>query len=116
MSAALIGRIVNDLLLDGLVRETAPDFSGAWRKAVKLDIQPTQHRRENERGRERRMKLNALMEQYRGSVLENVHLGVLCGVNEYGEVIFEVGNADHPALLRRSQAFSSYSGSCSIRL
>ena len=46
------------------------------------------------------MKLNALMEQYRGSVLENVHLGVLCGVNEYGEVIFEVGNADHPAFLR----------------
>lgn len=46
--------------------------------------------------------MSALVEQYRGSVLENVHMGVLCGVNELGEVLYEVGNADHPAFLRSS--------------
>ncbi|BBH23817.1 asparaginase [Paenibacillus baekrokdamisoli] len=46
------------------------------------------------------MKLSALVEQYRGSVLENVHMGVLCGVNEFGEVLYEVGNAEHRAFLR----------------
>lgn len=46
------------------------------------------------------MKVHPLVEQYRGNVLENVHLGVLCAVNEYGDVLYEIGNADHTAFLR----------------
>lgn len=46
------------------------------------------------------MKLEPLVEEYRGGVLENVHLGVLCGVSDQGEVIYEVGNAEHMTFLR----------------
>lgn len=46
------------------------------------------------------MYFKPLIEEYRGGVLENVHLGVLCGVNDKGEVIHEVGSAEHMTFLR----------------
>ncbi|BFH64528.1 asparaginase [Paenibacillus azoreducens] len=46
------------------------------------------------------MYFKPLMEEFRGGVLENVHLGVLCGVNDKGEVIHEVGSAEHVTFLR----------------
>lgn len=46
------------------------------------------------------MSYKALVEEFRGGVLENVHLGVLCGVSDKGEVIYEVGDAEHMTFLR----------------
>lgn len=46
------------------------------------------------------MKLQPLVEQYRGGVLENVHLGVLCGVNDRKQVAHEVGDANHIVYMR----------------
>lgn len=46
------------------------------------------------------MSYKALVEEYRGGVLENVHLGVLCGVSDKGEVIHSVGSPDHVTFLR----------------
>lgn len=46
------------------------------------------------------MGYKELVEEYRGGVLENVHLGVLCGVNDKGEVIHSVGNSEHLTFLR----------------
>lgn len=34
------------------------------------------------------MNCKTLVEEYRGGVLENVHMGIVCGVNERGEVIY----------------------------
>ncbi|MDF2684652.1 MAG: asparaginase [Brevibacillus sp.] len=47
-----------------------------------------------------RMKYSTLVEEYRGGVLENVHYGVVCGVNERGEVIYSSGDDMHVAFLR----------------
>lgn len=46
------------------------------------------------------MYYKPLVEEFRAGVLENVHLGVLCGVNDQGELIHEVGNAQHVTFLR----------------
>lgn len=46
------------------------------------------------------MNLQPLVEQYRGNILENVHLGLLCGVNDKKELISEIGNAQHVTFLR----------------
>lgn len=46
------------------------------------------------------MKYSTLVEEYRGGVLENVHYGVVCGVNERGEVIYSSGDEMHVAFLR----------------
>ncbi|QRG66550.1 asparaginase [Brevibacillus choshinensis] len=46
------------------------------------------------------MKYSTLVEEYRGGVLENVHYGVVCGVNDRGEVIYSSGDDKHVAFLR----------------
>ncbi|GIO31439.1 MULTISPECIES: asparaginase [Paenibacillus] len=46
------------------------------------------------------MYFKPFVEEYRGGVLENVHLGVLCGVNDKGDVIYEIGSAEHVTYLR----------------
>lgn len=46
------------------------------------------------------MNYSELVEQYRGGILENVHLGVICGVNERGDVVYSVGNVGHITFLR----------------
>lgn len=46
------------------------------------------------------MYFKPLVEEYRAGVLENVHLGVLCGVNDKGEVVHEIGSAEHVTYLR----------------
>lgn len=46
------------------------------------------------------MKHSLLVEEYRGSVLENVHFGVVCGVDEHGQVIYSAGDDQHVTYLR----------------
>lgn len=46
------------------------------------------------------MNYSTLVEEYRGGVLENVHFGVVCGVDEQGRVIYSAGNEEHVAFLR----------------
>ncbi|GED71733.1 hypothetical protein BRE01_54350 [Brevibacillus reuszeri] len=46
------------------------------------------------------MNDSLLVEEYRGKVLENVHYGVVCGVNEHGEVIYSAGDELHVTYLR----------------
>ncbi|PSJ56933.1 asparaginase [Brevibacillus brevis] len=41
-----------------------------------------------------------LVEEYRGGILENVHNGIVCGVNEKGEVAYRAGDENHITLLR----------------
>ena len=41
-----------------------------------------------------------LVSEYRGNVLENEHLGVVCAINENKEVIFEKGDITHPTFYR----------------
>ncbi|OPA80797.1 asparaginase [Paenibacillus selenitireducens] len=46
------------------------------------------------------MNYKALVEQDRGGILENVHFGVVCGVDEQSEVSFSVGDPEHHTFLR----------------
>lgn len=46
------------------------------------------------------MNYKSLVEQDRGGILENVHFGVVCGVDEKGDVVFSVGNCEHHTFLR----------------
>lgn len=46
------------------------------------------------------MNVQTLVEEYRGGILENVHLGFICGVNEEGRVIYSVGNENHLTFMR----------------
>ncbi|MGG1663311.1 asparaginase [Brevibacillus sp. NRS-1366] len=46
------------------------------------------------------MRHSLLVEEYRGSVLENVHFGVVCGVDEHGQVIYSAGDDMHVTYLR----------------
>ncbi|MED2253324.1 asparaginase [Brevibacillus sp. FSL K6-0770] len=41
-----------------------------------------------------------LVEEYRGGILENVHSGIVCGVDEHGQVIYSAGEVMHVVLLR----------------
>lgn len=43
-----------------------------------------------------------LIEEYRGNVLENEHRGIICGVDETGEVKYSVGNVEQLTYLRSS--------------
>ncbi|MED1953981.1 asparaginase [Brevibacillus centrosporus] len=46
------------------------------------------------------MKFSTLVEEFRGGVLENIHAGIVCGVNDRGEVIYSSGDEMHIAFLR----------------
>lgn len=46
------------------------------------------------------MSFERLMEEYRGGVLENVHAGVLCLIDDNGQVVHSVGDAGHLTFLR----------------
>ncbi|AMQ08518.1 asparaginase [Sporosarcina psychrophila] len=40
------------------------------------------------------------MEEYRNDILENVHMGVICGINADGDILYSVGNENHMTFLR----------------
>ncbi|CAM5783662.1 MULTISPECIES: asparaginase [Brevibacillus] len=46
------------------------------------------------------MNYSTLVEEYRGGVLENIHFGVICGVDESGKVILSAGSEEHMTFLR----------------
>lgn len=46
------------------------------------------------------MNYPVLVEEYRGGMHENTHMGVVCGINEKGEVIYSVGDENHMTFLR----------------
>lgn len=46
------------------------------------------------------MDFKVLVEDYRGDILENIHMGVICGINENGEVIYSVGDEKLLTFLR----------------
>lgn len=46
------------------------------------------------------MTYPTLVSEYRGDTLENVHTGVVCGINEHREVIFQQGDIQHPTYYR----------------
>ncbi|MCD9022769.1 asparaginase [Cohnella silvisoli] len=46
------------------------------------------------------MSFTALVEEYRGKLLENVHFGVVSVVDEKGNVIYRAGNPEHMTYLR----------------
>ncbi|MFJ7935796.1 asparaginase [Sporosarcina sp. NPDC096371] len=46
------------------------------------------------------MNYSILVEEYRGDFLENVHMGVICGINEESEVIYSVGDENQMTFLR----------------
>lgn len=46
------------------------------------------------------MTYEILVEETRANLLENVHIGVICGVNEKKEVNYRIGNAEHKAYFR----------------
>ncbi|NLV99784.1 MAG: asparaginase [Clostridiales bacterium] len=46
------------------------------------------------------MLSNLLVEEYRGSIVENVHRGFICGVSDKGKVVFSVGDPNHIAYMR----------------
>ncbi len=46
------------------------------------------------------MDFKVLVEDYRGGILENIHMGVICGINEVGEVIYSVGDEKVVTFLR----------------
>ncbi|TCP29551.1 asparaginase [Scopulibacillus darangshiensis] len=41
-----------------------------------------------------------LVSEYRGNILENVHHGVVCGIDENKKVVFQKGDIQHPAFYR----------------
>lgn len=46
------------------------------------------------------MKYEILVEETRANLLENVHEGVICGVNENKEAVYQVGNTQHKTYFR----------------
>lgn len=46
------------------------------------------------------MDCKALVEEYRGEILENIHMGVICGMNAEGDVIYSVGDEKLMTFLR----------------
>lgn len=44
--------------------------------------------------------MKALVNEYRGGILENIHMGVICGMDEKGEVVYSVGDENHMTFLR----------------
>ncbi|MCZ8513743.1 asparaginase [Paenibacillus filicis] len=46
------------------------------------------------------MSFTKLVEEYRGGVLENVHYGAVCVVDEKGTVIYRAGHPEHMTFLR----------------
>jgi L-asparaginase II len=46
------------------------------------------------------MNVSRLVDEYRGGVLENVHFGVVCGVDHEGRVIYSSGDVEHVVFLR----------------
>ncbi len=46
------------------------------------------------------MDQQILVEEYRNDILENVHMGVICGINADGDVLFSVGDENHLTILR----------------
>ncbi|ASN04177.1 asparaginase [Virgibacillus necropolis] len=46
------------------------------------------------------MNYEILVSDYRNGILENIHPGHICGVDEFGSVKYQVGNPDHLTFLR----------------
>ena len=46
------------------------------------------------------MNYSVLIEDYRGGILENIHMGVICGINALGDVIYSVGDEKLMTFLR----------------
>lgn len=46
------------------------------------------------------MSYQTLIEEKRGGLLENVHAGVICGMNAEKDVVYQVGNMQHPTFYR----------------
>ncbi|QNK90278.1 asparaginase [Sporosarcina sp. resist] len=46
------------------------------------------------------MDQQVLVEEYRNDILENVHMGVICGINADGDILYSVGNENHMTFLR----------------
>ncbi|KAA0965653.1 asparaginase [Sporosarcina sp. ANT_H38] len=46
------------------------------------------------------MDQQVLVQEYRNDILENVHLGVICGINAEGDVLYSVGDQNHMTFLR----------------
>lgn len=46
------------------------------------------------------MDQQVLVEEYRNDILENVHMGVICGINAEGDVLYSVGDENHLTFLR----------------
>ena len=46
------------------------------------------------------MDCEILVEDYRGEIVENIHMGAICGINESGEVIYSVGDIKLMTFLR----------------
>lgn len=47
-----------------------------------------------------KVNFNILVEEARAGLLENVHIGMVCGVNEQFETEYQVGNSDHYTYFR----------------
>lgn len=52
------------------------------------------------KGNELLMGFERLVEEYRGGVLENVHMGLVCGMDENGRIVYSVGDEQHMTFLR----------------
>jgi L-asparaginase II len=50
-----------------------------------------------------RMSFTALVEEYRGGVLENVHYGAVSVVDEKGNILYWAGNPEHMTFLRSAE-------------
>ena len=46
------------------------------------------------------MDYKVLVEEYRGEILENIHMGMICGINAEGDVIYSVGDENRMTFLR----------------
>ncbi|HJF32137.1 MAG TPA: asparaginase [Sporosarcina psychrophila] len=46
------------------------------------------------------MDQKALVKEYRNNILENVHMGVICGINAEGDILYSVGDENHMTFLR----------------
>ncbi|MEK4714778.1 asparaginase [Sporosarcina sp. FSL K6-5500] len=46
------------------------------------------------------MDQQVIVEEYRNDILENVHMGVICGINADGDILYSVGNENHMTFLR----------------
>ncbi|WP_342511990.1 asparaginase [Sporosarcina sp. FSL K6-1522] len=46
------------------------------------------------------MECQVLVEEFRGGILENVHMGVICGIHAEEDVCYSVGDSQHMTFLR----------------